>query len=518
MARSLQVFPVPGFSKGLNLRDKSDAVDPSEAIDALNVEFSERGAMRQRTGYTNLTSSGLTNRAASLEPFYTTGGTSQIVAGCGTRLEAVDTAGAVVASDTGNTAGSIPWDFARFGTPGNEYMYAGNGSNNLHRWTGSAWSDLGAGSPEASALCVTPWDNRLVAAGFTSTTGGPAGGTTNPSYIHFSDEGAPETWTANSFAQLRPGDGERIQAVIAWREFVFAFKQSSFFVFTGTTTDGSGNPVFERYPIDTGHGLVSPRAVCADETGVYFLDRQGIYRTTGREPVKISDLVSPIFDGNSSPFYLGGELLDSQITNSVMCSHRGRIYLAFTITGTANTRVLVYDTRFEWTSLYDLPAAAMCSFRVSGDEELIFARSSGTNHLDRHNLSQTNDAGSAITSRWRSGWDDFGDPAEKRLRWTMCWGNGKPKISTSVDFEQSTGLLEELDLTDPDAPTWNSETWNTSTWASPVGLVEGLNNRSAAGVVLSQTFSNDVLDQSWALHRLERHIAGVAAPSAISVP
>jgi hypothetical protein len=43
------------FSGGLNLRDKADTVGESEAIDLLNVDFTERGAIRQRDGFDDLT-------------------------------------------------------------------------------------------------------------------------------------------------------------------------------------------------------------------------------------------------------------------------------------------------------------------------------------------------------------------------------------------------------------------------------------------------------------------------------
>jgi hypothetical protein len=83
-----QPFAFNDFSGGLNLRDKADTVGDKEAIDLLNVTFSERGAIRQRDGYADLTTADLTNRVDSLAPFYTAGGVKQLVAGCGTRLEA----------------------------------------------------------------------------------------------------------------------------------------------------------------------------------------------------------------------------------------------------------------------------------------------------------------------------------------------------------------------------------------------------------------------------------------------
>src|SRR5687768_7319976 len=112
------VLATRGFAGGLNLRDKADAVQEDEAIDLLNVTFTERGGVRQRDGYAAFTSSALTNEIDSLAPHYETDGTKQLLVGSGTRLEALTSGGTVIASATGLTSG--PWTFARFGGPNTE--------------------------------------------------------------------------------------------------------------------------------------------------------------------------------------------------------------------------------------------------------------------------------------------------------------------------------------------------------------------------------------------------------------
>src|SRR5512139_391790 len=145
------------FGGGLNIRDKEDAILESQAIDLLNVVFTDRGAVRQRDGFTALTAA-LTNPAATLHEYYTTSGTAQIIAGCGTRLEAITTAGAVAGSATPLTSGT--WGFARFGTPGNEVIYAGQGATTLNKWSGVApWTTAIASTPAAGSLCVMPTSN-----------------------------------------------------------------------------------------------------------------------------------------------------------------------------------------------------------------------------------------------------------------------------------------------------------------------------------------------------------------------
>jgi hypothetical protein len=507
------------FGAGLNLRDKSDAVSEEECIDALNVLFTERGAVKQRDGYTNFTSSTLTNRVASLEPFYTSSGTKQLVAGCGTRLEALNTSGAVVASLTGLTDGT--WDFARFGAPGSEYIYAGNGSQaNLRRWDGASWSEV-LNTPDAGALAVMAVDqgNRLVAGRFNTTTGGPTGGaaTSNPSRVYFSGAGAPETWATNDYVDFAPGDGEAIQAIVAWREFIIVFKETKFFIVYGTTVDATGSPVFNWRTVDAGVGLVSPRAVCATEEGVYFMDRRGVYRTTGGEPERLSSAIDPIFLGGASSFYLGGGLAHASITNSAMWAHDRRIYLGIT-TGSANDRVLVYDPRFEWWSLYDIPASCGTSFRISNQAEMVFGYASGLNDIGRHSSAYTSDAGAAITSRWRSGWFDYDLPTVKTIRETKVWGSGKVSLAVSHDFRIAVGdSLTLLDLTSNPS---GSLFGGTGTFGgtgifgdTASGLSPALRRYGVRGTVFSTYLSNSTLDQAWAVHRLTHHLREARIPS-----
>ncbi len=137
---------------------------------------------------------------------------------------------------------------------------------------------------------------------------------------------------------------------MAWNEFVFVFKETSFFVFTGEGVDSNGSPEFIYRPVQDGVGLVSPRAVCVHPTGVYFMARNGVYRTTGQSAELISDLVEPIWSGESSAFYSGGAISHSSIRNCAMTTWENRLYLSFP-TSTANDRMLVFDPRDQWWSL-----------------------------------------------------------------------------------------------------------------------------------------------------------------------
>lgn len=513
-----QPYALQGFGEGLDLASKPDATDPASCIDCLNVTFSDRGAITQRPGYDNLTTSALTARPANLEPFYKTDGTKQLLAGCGTRLEAIEAGGGVKASATGLT--SAIWDFARFGQPNAEVAYAGNGSDTLRKWSGTEWTaptatvdgEAAKNMPRAGAICVDPSNNRLVCSGFSTTTGGPNGKVSSPSHVYWSEAGDPEKYESTAFLQLTPGDGERIQAVIAWKEFVFAFKETKFFVIGQTGTDAEGKPEFDYRAVDSSAGLASPRAVVAHPTGVYFMSRHGVYRTTGQEPEELSSPIEPIWSGDISPFYTGGVLAHGSITNCAMGNWEDRIYLAFP-TESANNRVLVYDPLYEWWSLLSLPASCITTFRPSNQAELVFGYSSGSNHVGRHSLAYTNDDGSAITSYWRSGWADFDNPDVKKIRGQKLWGSGKCQMGISVDFEQGTGTLSELNMEDPTGAGWGTPEWGGFEWAEPRGLVGDQRRVANRGTAFSVYFSNSVKDQVFSIHRIEHLIPAVREPA-----
>jgi hypothetical protein len=510
-------IPFNGFGRGLNLKAKPDAVNEAECIDALNVDFTDEGAVRQRYGTDDFTGTALTNAADTLFPFYQTGGTTQLLAGCGTRLEAINTSGAIVASDTALTTGT--WDFTMHGTPASEIAYAGQGNTTLRQWSGSAWANV-ANTPAAGSLAVLSPSNRMVAGRFNTTTGGPTGGagTSTPSHVFFSDAGTATAWTATNFLQLTPGDGEKVQSVIAWRDFVFIFKSNKFFVVYGESTDAGGNPVFEYRTVDAKVGCVGPKAAVAGTDGVYFVDRKGVYRTTGGEPERLSDPIEPIFLGGSSDYFLGGELLQSQAANTAIYYHDERVYVAYTSTGTTNNYTLVYDPALQWWSLYSFTANGFTSFRpASGGataSELMFGDSTGSKEIMRFNPTLGNDNGAAIVSRWRSGWFDMGSTEQKTIRESKVWGTGLPFMAVAPDFLTDPGNLNQLQLPTAVIPNWNVEDWNVSTWGGAPATLEAILNRNAVrGTVFSTYFTNQILDETWAVHRLDHHIREQRVPS-----
>ncbi len=535
-----QPFAFNDFSQGLNLRDKSDVVGDKEAIDLLNVTFTERGAIRQRDGYADLTTADLTNRVDSLTAFYTAGGVRQLVAGCGTRLEALDVGGAIVASKTGLT-GPGPYSFARFAAPGSEHLYAGNGVDAMQRWDGAAWTaptgtvngTAASALPKAGALTVTATvpgstsgsnaANRLVATAFgTATTAGPGGTATNPSRVYFSNPGDPLTWETDgagsptrgrNFIDLTPGDGEQILAAVTWRELVFVFKETKFFVMWGESTASDGTPVFNFREVVNSAGVAAKGCVAVGRDGVYFMNRRGVYHTTGQDPVLLSDVISPLWRGDPEVYYQGSPINLGSVDKARMVWLNEQLYVAVpTGNASVNDRLLLYDTQHQWWTVYDMPAAALASFRRSDRDELHFGYSSGPNRVGRHALGILDDRGVNMTSRWRSGWSDYQLPQQKTFRETKVWATGAMNVGFSTDFNPTMASVASPAFT-------STATWPLAggTWADWITADGGLwpssgSTRSrmialaVAGTTFSTQFANSSASKTWAVHRVVRHL------------
>lgn len=269
---------------GLNLVDDPLEVGPTGATHLENVWFTENGKL---------------GAAPRVDAFATA---TRTVRGLGTHaaihlltseadgtnvtLNALDSSGASVASTTFASAINTAHAFATIGTPSASKTYAVRTSGTTRVWDGAAWATA-AGVPLGT--CVAAADN-----GTRLAVGSPSG---NVHRVSFSDPGDPETFGATNYVDITPGDGEQIFAMVAWGGNLFVFKQTKFAVFYGVSTDADGNPVF-NYRMVEARGVYSHLAAVEGTDGVYFMSKDGVYRTRGSWPELISGPISPLWDGS----------------------------------------------------------------------------------------------------------------------------------------------------------------------------------------------------------------------------
>jgi hypothetical protein len=540
----------------LNLREKADSVKEAEAIDLLNVQFYERGAIRQRDGYQDLTQASLTNRVDSLSPYYNVSGAKHLIAGCGGRLETLDALGNIIASRTGLSGG--PYSFARFGDPTHEYLYAANGIDTLQRWDGASWASgdvlamvngvPGVAMPRAGSICVTASvagsssgtnaSNRLIATAFgTLTTAGPGGAVSNPSRVYFSNPGRPDLWETDGLAitpiptegpllrgrnyvDLTPGDGEQILAAVTWRELVFIWKETKFFVLWGEGQGADATPTFQVREVVNNIGLASRHAIAIGRDGVYFANRRGVYRTSGGDPQLISDVITPLWTQDPDIYFQSSPINMAQVGLIRALWHNERFYLAVP-TGASSycDRVLVYDTQHQSWTLYDMPASALASFRSGDAPALHLGYSTGPNRVGRSVIGLPTDRGLPMTSRWRSGWTDYGGQ-QTTVRETKLWGSGAITVGFSVDFDRIVRASRNALLSArQNWPTAGAGTWNDwlalgdGLWPGEGQTSDALVRYASRGTVFSTQFSSSPSAPTWAVHRVARHLREIREPS-----
>ena len=490
------------FSGGLNLAAKADLVGANECVDCRDVVFDD-GAIRCRPGLDEFTTADTTNQILSV---YGPQVSSHVLAGCGTRLEAIDIGtGTVSASATGKTSagdGGWYWGFTDYGTATTPYTFAGNGENILQTWNGSAWGTV-ANSPKAAALCVTPSSNRLVATRFKTTTGGPSGGasTSSPSHVYFSEAGDPTSWPTSNYVQIDPNDGDVIMGCVTWRDYVFVFKEHRFYVFTEESTDADGNPVFNYRKVDTGIGLIAPRALAVHESGVYFIDRNGLYVTTGDTPTKVSGAMDVAFLGLDTDFFTSRSITTGTgIDRSLVIWQDLVIFTAVNTAGGRTT--FVYNINDGWWTTW-VPRYSPEAWTIYDNDgaypRLFFCSISTDNTKKVFEISHsyTDDDGVAISGYYTTGFTDLGIAENKRLRQIKLWGTG-----TSVTL---TGY-SDLDVST--AGSTGSITLNT--YAGPEVNV-GIQRVGFRGTTFAFKITN--IGGGESVHRIEPHIAGTRQPT-----
>lgn len=533
------------FSGGLNLRDSYEVMQPTQAYDLLNVTFDERGGVRQRPGFSAfapksgspLVIGDATNRFDSMAPYYTTGGTKHLVCGAGNRLEVYDTTGAQVTSSTSTSPTANPHYFVRFGGPTKTVIYAANGTDQLRQWDGSGWSlptILPASTgviPTGKFVAVTPWDNRVVCANY--TPGSPSVGGKNRSTVRFSDPSVPDTWESFNWVDVTPGDGEQIMGVAAFDNYVIVFKETKFFVFYGTSINPEdGTPEFSYRAVDASVGLAAPQALCVAPDGVYFLSQDGIYKTNGGYPQRVSELVEPLFDGESPDLYSGSVINWSASSKIRMAYLNKQVFVAVPTGGaTENDRLLVFDIPDQWWTVWDIPAAALTAFKVGAFPEIVFAYSAADSGnykrigriedaLESDAALKSGDDG-VIYSFIKTAFNDFGSTIHKTVRESKVWGTGSIRFALSDDFGSSNSV-SEVSLS-PGMQKWSdgsdaSDTWGDGTgtdlWAKGVANKARLVRKGVRGAYVGiELYNSAVTPGAWRVSRVIHHLREQRVPS-----
>jgi hypothetical protein len=437
---SLQQF------RGLSLNADPEKAGPY-ATDLLNVQFDRPDRVRTRDGYGRLNSVAVPGPVVGIaryagaygaNPQYVVAYTS----GANTIAKVYDSTGAAVGAT--QTIGGVFLGFVstEYGTGTSNYLYVANATDTnfvtaTFRWDGAVWTSP-AGLPTRNAgLAVSPLDNRMVTL---------AGATGVRSRIHFSNAGDAETYGPNNYVDLHPNDGEYLAGLVAWKDILVAFKQTKYFVFWGTGVDGTGQPIFNYRTVDSGVGVATGyNQAVAGRKGIYFADRSGIWVTTGGDPVMVSAAINPYLHGLSVPSFQGTAHTTWEAAPRISFAN-DKLYVSSPAAPTSECFVLDELTG-EW-SFYNLGIQqAVSSYTPTSAQPMTMFADGTSAYINRHDQTYTTDNGSAISSRYRSGFLDFGYPAqEKRIRSMNLTGTGTVNVKIATNDSATLGTATSVAL------------------------------------------------------------------------
>jgi hypothetical protein len=451
---------------GLVLTGDPGDVGLAKAISVQNVEFDRNGTVRTRPGFDKVDTNTTTD-PKWLAPFK---GQSQIVLVGAGAIRVYDDV--TLASEDSETLSpthtscvmGVSWDLDTF-----VIVDPSNATGGMARYegTGPAATAIENGS---KFLAVQQPDHRLV-------RGFPDVSTANPAHrVEFSGAGNYLSWGVDDYVDIAPNDGYAITMLVAWENLLFAFKNNKYAVFYGNSVDSTGGTIFNYRMVDTGVGCNYEYAACSAPDGVYFIDEDGVYRTTGGRPELVSAALQPFFEERNNGFFTpSGPLTSPRI-------HAGDDRLYVWQAGSTGMFVMDLQTR-EWT-YWVLGVAPYALLPLDNPREFAFVNSTG--QMYKCSPDYTDDDGSAIASHYQSGFQEIAEGAQGRVRHFMLEGSGTVSHATAVDYG-SVGTSASVTLGT----------------APAVDL--GYDARSTFGRGLS--FKVSATSGAWALNRWTAHLA-----------
>lgn len=340
---------------------------------------------------------------------------------------------------------------ASFGTTSANYVLCAVGDGTtIQQFNGSSFAAVSYSgtNPIAQTIAVKQPSNRVAIAG--SALGGG-------SRVQFSDPDDHTTWGANNFVDLTPGDGEKITCLVGWRDLLFAFKQTKFFVFYDESTDSDGNPVF-NYRAVNGVGAARPfHSTCAVSTpkGVCFYGDGGVgsytayhvgayppglYLTDGVGVEHLTEQITPAFKGSAedlanTPGLTYGSWDMSQVTSVSRVGDQ--LWVPILLDNGTTYIVYVYDLGNKESYIHKFANGPLDIASVEGTSQagnlngttaLFVANGTSVYNYD---TDLATDNGTAIASGYTTALSHLGTPGQvKKIRETLFWGSG---LTAAVD-------------------------------------------------------------------------------------
>ena len=445
------------FSQGLDLVSSLDTMPPGYTPQAMNYRIAQYGGIEKILGYSTLADLGVGVAAVDLFYFSKRDNTSRfLIAGSSTLWQSVDSAGVVATIRSGMTAES-DHSFVTY----EDTLYGLGSANTLFKWTGAGLATLVVGTNiPVSGVLLGVWQNQL----YYSPTA-------NPSRVIWSAPGDFANFPALNFVDLGgAGESNKITAGQPVSDGLVVFCQGSTFIIYDSST-GANNVVDPRF------GTTSRRSVSITEGIIYGANRDGIFATNGRFPLKIiSERVDPLFRTETP-----------NLSSASGVVWFGSYLLSFGRNGNGtNNQTLDLFTRkdsafdrFGSLMLNEYPSHGWAGGPLDGSHEtLYFIDASQPRYIRKAFTGGAFTTGLATANNIQCYYEtpplNLGTEDLKRLNSLRLIGHGgQLQVGVKPDYSSNMILITAVGFPLSGSAVWDAATWDVSLWG---------------GYVLSQAF------------------------------
>jgi len=392
------------------------------------------------------------------------------------------------AGATGLTAG-LDMNFVMAG----DYLYGFNGTDDVRKINDTTVLTV-ASTPKGK--WGVWWRNILFIGGVTAY----------PNRVYFSAIGNAESFGANDYFDIEPGDGDFLIGGIALKDKVLFAKERAWYYMVG-----SGTNTFAIYPVTYDFGACSYRSIINFGNDIFCVDMEGTIRSVLRNEYGL-------FNGKdmSGPFLEGTTATINKSSLAKACAGRKDNYLLFAVptgSSTTNNLILVYDEdapvpngKSKWTTFTGWSPSVFNSY----NEELYWGEDTADSKI--YKWSGNTDNGTDIDCEWQGAQLEMDSTGQKKRFMLLKWfafplGDYDATISASID-EGLYGEMGSLSLK-TDSPLWGAtgSVWGTGVWGVS-GQVKNTFHYSDAGRVIGNkvqhklSYSSDAGQASFGAHSI----------------
>ena len=417
----MNTFKIKDFAGGLNQSADDSVLAVNQSRNAQNVDVSS-GTLKTIDGYSKYIVTAAPAGITRLMKFYknntTTGAvTSYLLAATATAIYYYNVStSAWVALATGLTDGD--WDYFNYQIAATDVVIMGNGSDNVKKWDGTTFADLGGTPPKMKS--VTLHAERIWGTGVKST----------PNSVYYSDtigdgHTGPENWT---IAEDRAGainvptwDGGVCLGISNIFDDVVIFKTNTIHRILGTYPSE-----YEVKQVYSTVGAIAEKTIVSGSDKAFFLSKDGLY----------------YYGGVSAYPLLGDKAKEVVINpayakNAVSIIYKNVLYCAFPEgTSITNNAMFVYDllnnTLMIWRGI------AVTDF-VEYEDKLLFTNATG--YVFSIDETATTFDGMNINAFWETPMQDLDAFRVTKTADTLYFfakGNGMLRVDITFDGKTKT--------------------------------------------------------------------------------